>query len=174
MCFDETTRAVTVDTVKTYDEINIGDKVYSVDTETNEIIVCSIMDKYTYKYSGQMICSFTSHLSQCVTPNHVVLMAQPDLDKIEDVFAIELPFLQFLSDEQHNKHTYSCHKFSSLRFGRVPSMENGDLHKLIFNNLHFNTDVHTDFYNGKVWGLSISGCTNCLTVRNGKYSFLGV
>ncbi len=72
-CFDKKTRAITLDGIKRYDEIKVGDKVLSINPKTGEIEIKPVKEVIIQKYKGSMIYFKGKRYNFMVTPNHRIL-----------------------------------------------------------------------------------------------------
>lgn len=72
-CHDSKTRLVTENGIKSFDEIDMSDKVYTLNTKTNNIELSSINEIMIYPYDGDMIHFYGKRIDMMVTPNHNVL-----------------------------------------------------------------------------------------------------
>lgn len=72
-CFDKKTRAITLDGIKRYDEIKVGDKVLSINPKTGEIEIKPVKEVIVQKYKGSMIYFKGKRYNFMVTPNHRIL-----------------------------------------------------------------------------------------------------
>jgi len=73
-CYDEKTRAVTKRGLKSYDELEIGDIVLSINPKTGKIEEKAVKDIIVQPYSGLMIHFYGKRIDLCVTPNHRMLI----------------------------------------------------------------------------------------------------
>jgi len=73
-CHDKGTRIVTQEGIKTIDEVNIGELVYTINEKTQNIELKPIKRKIKEKYKGEMIEIKNRRINFCVTPNHNVLI----------------------------------------------------------------------------------------------------
>ncbi len=69
-CYDEQTRAVTPEGLKTYKELKEGDLVFSLNPVTKEIELKPIEKVIIQPYEGEMIHFKNKRVDLCVTPNH--------------------------------------------------------------------------------------------------------
>jgi hypothetical protein len=77
-CYSDDTNIVTPNGIKKYNEINIGDSVYTVNKDTRQLEIKPIIKKIDYKYDGIMY-SFKNRRIDClVTPNHQMLFEDDD------------------------------------------------------------------------------------------------
>ena len=72
-CFDKKTRAITLDGIKRYDEIKVGDKVLSINPKTGNIEIKPVKEVIVQKYKGSMIYFKGKRYNFMVTPNHRIL-----------------------------------------------------------------------------------------------------
>ena len=73
-CYDEKTRAVTVNGPKNLRELKPGDIVFSLDFETQKIVESKVEDVYRFPYEEQMIHFRGRGADVMVTPNHRMLI----------------------------------------------------------------------------------------------------
>jgi len=69
-CFDPETEVVTVDGIKHVDEIEVGDRVYSLNPDTGEVEIKPVTDTQAQHYEGPMVEIKNRHTDFLVTPNH--------------------------------------------------------------------------------------------------------
>lgn len=69
-CYDEKTRAVTMDGLKTFKEIKKGDKVFSLNPLTQKIEIKPVEKVIIQPYKGKMIHFKNQRIDLLVTPNH--------------------------------------------------------------------------------------------------------
>ena len=72
-CYDEQSHAVTTDGLKGYNELSVGDIIFSLDTETGRIVESPIEEVIVQDYVGPMV-SFERRPNFRVTPNHRMLI----------------------------------------------------------------------------------------------------
>lgn len=82
-CHDKETKILTPNGIKSYDEVSVGDLVYSINENTREIEIKPIINKINYHYKGDMVGIKSRRINQLVTPNHKVLFCD-DTDLIKD------------------------------------------------------------------------------------------
>nr|HID14295.1 NAD(+) synthase [Anaerolineae bacterium] len=76
-CYDERTRALTTEGLKTYEELRPGDIVFSLDINTGQVIECPVADVYVFDYEGEMLAyggGKGCKVDLMVTPNHRLLI----------------------------------------------------------------------------------------------------
>lgn len=73
-CYDEKTRALTTEGLKTYKELKKGDLVYSLNPATKEIEIKPIEKVIIQPYKGKMIHFNNKRIDLMVTPNHKMLI----------------------------------------------------------------------------------------------------
>lgn len=73
-CHDVTTKLVTENGIKNINEITRNDKVYSINTDTEEIELVNIDEIHKFNYEGEMIHFYGKRIDQLVTPNHKILL----------------------------------------------------------------------------------------------------
>ncbi|MFW6014972.1 MAG: GDP-mannose 4,6-dehydratase [bacterium] len=69
-CYDGETRALTSNGFKSYNEIEVGDKVLSINPDTNEFEEKEVDDIIIQDYDGEMISFKGQRVDIKVTPNH--------------------------------------------------------------------------------------------------------
>lgn len=77
-CYDKKTRIATPQGIKTYNEIKVGDLVYSVNVETNELELKRVKKVIVHEHDGVMNWFMSRRLDICVTPNHNMLLDHTD------------------------------------------------------------------------------------------------
>lgn len=75
-CVDETTEILTIDGFKKIGDVNIGDKVYSLNLKTNKIEKDVAKDVIISNYNGNMYHIQNSSCDMLLSPNHRVLYKQ--------------------------------------------------------------------------------------------------
>jgi dTDP-D-glucose 4,6-dehydratase len=69
-CYDEKTRALTTEGLKTHEELKGGDKVFSLNPKTQKIEIKPIEKIIIQHYKGEMIHFKNKRIDLLVTPNH--------------------------------------------------------------------------------------------------------
>ena len=69
-CYDDKTRALTTEGLKTYKELKKGDRVFSLNPKTKEIEIKPIEKVIIQSYKGPMIHFNNQRIDLLVTPNH--------------------------------------------------------------------------------------------------------
>lgn len=69
-CYDEKTRALTTDGLKAFNELKKGDKVFSINPNTQEIEVKPVEKVIVQDYKGKMFHFQNKRINIKVTPNH--------------------------------------------------------------------------------------------------------
>ena len=69
-CFDPETEIVTVDGIKHVSEIEAGDRVYSLNPNTEEVEIKPVTATHAQEYEGPMVEIKNRHTDFLVTPNH--------------------------------------------------------------------------------------------------------
>jgi DNA polymerase elongation subunit (family B) len=69
-CFDPETEVITVDGITPIDEVEVGDRVYSVNPDTQEVEIKPVTDTQAQYYEGPMVEIKNRHTDFLVTPNH--------------------------------------------------------------------------------------------------------
>ncbi len=73
-CYDDQTRVLTTEGLKTYKEIGIGDLVLTVDTTTNRLEAKPVKRVIVSPYRGDMMRLKSRRFDLLVTPNHQLLL----------------------------------------------------------------------------------------------------
>ena len=73
-CFSPDTEILTEKGIKNIEKIEVGDKVYSINPDTNQTEILPVTKKFFYPYKGDMIKIKTSVVDYLVTPNHRFLV----------------------------------------------------------------------------------------------------
>lgn len=75
-CYDEHTRAMTTNGLRTYKDLKPGDTVLSLDLDTGHVIEAPVADVHVFDYEGEMLAyggGRGSKIDLMVTPNHRML-----------------------------------------------------------------------------------------------------
>ena len=84
-CFTPDTEVLTPAGVRNITELAVGDQVYSLDPETQELEVKSVTETHAYPdYSGGLVDIETSKIDFRVTPNHRMLVRKNDRNGITE------------------------------------------------------------------------------------------
>lgn len=81
-CHDMQTKLVTENGIKSFNEISINDKIYSLNMETNEIELSNIEEIMIFPYEGELINLYGKRINQMITPNHNVLFQTEQINKL--------------------------------------------------------------------------------------------
>ncbi len=73
-CYDEKTRVMTTEGLKTYKELKPGDIVFSLNPNTGKVEEVPVKAVYTFNYDGEMISIKGKRTDLLVTPNHRMLV----------------------------------------------------------------------------------------------------
>ncbi len=73
-CYDEKTRVLTTEGLKTYEELKPGDMVFSLNMKTGAVEEVPVKAVYTFDYEGEMIHIRGRRTDLLVTPNHRMLV----------------------------------------------------------------------------------------------------
>jgi len=73
-CFDRKTEVIGEDGVKRVDEVEVGERVYTIDPETREVETKRVVETHEYPYDGEMVDIKTRYTDFSVTPNHRMLV----------------------------------------------------------------------------------------------------
>lgn len=95
-CYDEKSRALTLDGLKTFEEIKKGDKVFSLNPETKEIEEKEVLEVIVQDYCGPMVQLKTKRTDLLVTPNHRIFFKEGHLGKIQTAEARDFEAYQEL------------------------------------------------------------------------------
>ncbi len=91
-CYDEQTRALTPEGLKTFRELQPGDVVFSLDLRDAKVIERPVAGVYTFEYEGEMLAyggEKRRSIDLMVTPNHRILIERQG--QLEFRRADELP-----------------------------------------------------------------------------------
>jgi DNA polymerase elongation subunit (family B) len=127
-CFDPETEVVTVDGIRHVEDIEVGDRVYSLNPDTGEVEIKPVTATQAQPYEGPMVEIKNRHTDFLVTPNHRFLTQKftsgeyTDLawetasDMLEDRIRRRLPSLRPLpaADEPPSSISLSatCHRLA--------------------------------------------------------------
>ena len=81
-CYDNKTRALTTEGLKTYRELKKGDKVFSLNPTTREIEIKPIEKVIIQSYKGKMIHFNNQRVDLLVTPNHNMFIMNTNKKKM--------------------------------------------------------------------------------------------
>jgi len=81
-CYDEKTRALTTEGLKTYKELKEGDMVFSLNPVTQKIEVKPIQKVIIQHYKGEMIHFNNQRIDLLVTPNHNMFILNSQKTKL--------------------------------------------------------------------------------------------
>lgn len=114
-CYDNITRIVTQNGLKTIYDINENDKVYTLNEETKNIELKKIKKIIIQNYFGQLIKIQNQRIQLNITPNHKVLLEKNDnklfyidadkiknIDKKSYIHSISLPIPNCYGKEEEN------------------------------------------------------------------------
>ena len=73
-CFDGETEVVGEKGVKRIDEVDVGEKLYTIDPETREVETKRVVETQEYLYDEEMVDIETRYIDFSVTPNHRMLV----------------------------------------------------------------------------------------------------
>jgi len=73
-CFDSETEVVGEGGVKSIQEVEVGDSLYTIDPETTEVEKKQVVETHEYPYDGEMVDIGTRYIDFSVTPNHRMLV----------------------------------------------------------------------------------------------------
>jgi DNA polymerase I len=73
-CFDAETDVVGEDGVRSIDEVEVGDSLYTIDPDTGEVETKRVVETQEYAYDGEMVDIETRYIDFSVTPNHRMLV----------------------------------------------------------------------------------------------------
>lgn len=80
-CYDETTRILTEKGLKYYYELNINDKVFTLNKDTEQIELQPIDKIFVYDYNGKMLHFNSRSFDLLVTPNHKLVIRGASTNK---------------------------------------------------------------------------------------------
>ena len=81
-CYDEKTRALTTEGLKTYDELRKGDQVFSLNPVTREIEIKPVEKVIIQPYKGKMVHFHNQRINLLVTPNHNMFILTTNKKKL--------------------------------------------------------------------------------------------
>ncbi len=81
-CYDDKTRALTTDGLKTYKELRVGDIVFSLNPTTQEIEMKPIEKIIVQSYRGKMFHFNNKRIDLFVTPNHNMFILSSNRKKL--------------------------------------------------------------------------------------------
>ena len=73
-CFDGETEVIGEDGVKDIDEVEVGESLYTIDPDTQEVETKRVVETQEYAYDGEMVDIETRYVDFSVTPNHRMLV----------------------------------------------------------------------------------------------------
>jgi len=148
-CFDEKTRALTIDGPKYFHQLRADDKVFSLDFSTGMIREASLGNVYLFDYYDKLHVFKSENYSFAVTPNHRMIMKDKygllrfiRANEAKDILSL----VPYIDDE--NK-TLNEAKYRILRLSWV------------------------DRYHGKVWCPSVARYENLIIEHDGKLAISG-
>jgi len=89
-CFDSETEVVGEGGVRKIDEVEVGDKLYTINPETYEVEEKRVVKTQEYDYGGDMVDINTRYIDFSVTPNHRMLTEKGGKGEAEFVEAGDL------------------------------------------------------------------------------------
>lgn len=110
-CYDESTRIVTPDGLKTFDTVKVGDIVFSVNPDTKRMEEATVEEVVIQDYIGPMISFKGKKVDLLVTPNHKMALFDRNGD------------MQFLSADSPITHwnwTLPSGKWSGSPLAAIP------------------------------------------------------
>jgi len=73
-CFDGDTEVVGEDGVKNVCDVEVGERLYTIDPDTGEVETKRVIETQEYAYEGEMVDIETRYVDFSVTPNHRMLV----------------------------------------------------------------------------------------------------
>ncbi|MDZ7688466.1 MAG: DNA polymerase domain-containing protein, partial [Halobacteriales archaeon] len=73
-CFDSETEVVGEDGVKPVEDVEVGERLYTIDPEKREVETKRVVETHEYPYDGEMVDIKTRYTDFSVTPNHRMLV----------------------------------------------------------------------------------------------------
>ena len=84
-CFTPDTEVVTPDGIRSITDLEVGDAVYSLDPDTEEMAVKTVEETHAYpNYRGELVDVETSKIDFRVTPNHRMLVRKNETNGITE------------------------------------------------------------------------------------------
>ena len=68
-CHSEDTQVLTPEGIKNFKDLHVGDKVFAINPETNELVTTTILKTYEYDYEGKMYNFVSKRYDFHITPN---------------------------------------------------------------------------------------------------------
>ena len=95
-CLSEDTKILTPDGWKSYDQVKVGDIIYTFNLETHEIEMKTVKDIFVRKYQGKMYNLRNRTQNQLVSPHHRVVRQvfnskRYKMQEIEDLLTFKSP-----------------------------------------------------------------------------------
>lgn len=107
-CYDEKTRVWTTEGLKSYEEVQKGDKVLSINPKTKSVEYSEVDRVIVQDYTGSMVRYDGRRIDMMVTPNHRMLIRSND-NKTEFVRADSLASRKFTNLAQLVDHSEAAH-----------------------------------------------------------------
>jgi len=147
-CFDEKTRALTVDGLKYFHQLKARDRVFSLDFSSGKIKEASLHEVYVFDHFDRLNVFKTENYSFAVTPNHRIVVRDD-----------ESGTLKFVRAYRANRNSF-----------KVPYVGDEDAKKVKYQTLRLSWK---QIYNGKVWCPSVPNYENLIVEHEGKLAISG-
>lgn len=140
-CFSSDTEVVTPDGIRNIKNLDVGDKVYSIDPETHELEIKPVVNtiKQNNQY-GQLKHIQTSNTDFKITPNHRMLVSQAHRSKSNNTFISHY-------DELASGYTY---QIPSHKHVEGEGVDTFDLKEFGVGRLWLDIDVHGNTFKSAI------------------------
>ena len=163
-CHSEDTQVLTPEGIKNFKDLHVGDKVFAINPETNELVTTTILKTYEYDYEGKMYNFFSKRYDFLVTPNHRMLFRKENENKFRYVEAEKINCNGYFPSSYNTVYIKLLSDF--LKISKRKRLSRNDAPFDISKNLKI-----VD-YKGKVYSFeTLHG--NYFTIRNGKVGVSG-
>jgi len=81
-CYDDQTNIVTRSGIKKYNEVQVGELIYTINVKTHQMELKPIKKIIAYDYEGDMVSIEGKRINLLVTPNHKMLFQNTDNNEI--------------------------------------------------------------------------------------------
>ena len=127
---------------KTMEEVQVGDKVLTLNTETNEIEIQPIYEKIEKDFDGEMVRIFNMNIDDIVTPNHEYILFDDKTNKyVKNITANEI------LNGYRNAHEYiprkGFWKGEKTEYMTIPNLPEDKIEKMhSYNQLKYSGDLN--------------------------------